>query len=155
LIATEQPDNVEPILEQALEIVNRAEDANFKASALTSIAQSYRKFGQENQAVELLDRAAKIADINSHTLAKIAQQYWQTGQEAKATQIAINLPDANQDVLVLIIIQKAKQGEYSQALQLVAFFKGMERKVFAPKHIIDIDFDRRFISGDWSTGKSG
>jgi tetratricopeptide (TPR) repeat protein len=177
LIATEQPDNVEPILEQALEIVNRAEDANFKASALTSIAQSYRKFGQENQAVdlleqaleianraedanfkasaltniaqsyrkfgqenqavELLDRAAKIADINSHTLAKIAQQYWQTGQEDKATQIAINLPDANQDVLVLIIIQKAKQGEYSQALQLVAFFKEMERKVFAPKHIAE------------------
>ncbi|MEQ8462036.1 tetratricopeptide repeat protein [Coleofasciculus sp. E1-EBD-02] len=137
LIATEQPDNVEPILEQALEIVNRAEDANFKASALTSIAQSYRKFGQENQAVELLDRAAKIADINSHTLAKVAQQYWQTGQEYKATQIAINLPDANQDVLFDIITEKTKQGEYSQALQLVHFFKGMDRKVFAPKHIAE------------------
>ena len=137
LIATEQPDNVEPILEQALEIANRAEDANFKASALTSIAQSYRKFGQENQAVDLLDRAAKIADINSHTLAKIAQQYWQTGQEDKATQIAINLPDTDQNVLADIIIQKAKEGEYSQALQLVAFFKGMERKVFAPKHIAE------------------
>jgi len=137
LIATEQPDNVEPILEQALGIVNRAEDANFKASALTNIAQSYRKFGQENQAIELLDRAAKIADINSHTLAKIAQQYWQTGQEDKATQIAINLPDANQDVLVDIISQKAKRGDYSQALQLVPFFKGMERKVFAPKHIAE------------------
>lgn len=137
LIATEQPDNVEPILEQALEIVNRAEDANFKASALTSIAQSYHEFGQENQAVELLDRAAKIADINSHTLAKVAQQYWQTGQEDKATQIAINLPDANQDVLVDIITEKAKEGEYSQALQLVAFLKEMERKVFAPKHIAE------------------
>lgn len=137
LIATEKPDNVEPILEQALGIVNRAEDANFKASALTNIAQSYRKFGQENQAIELLDRAAKIADINSHTLAKIAQQYWQTGQEDKATQIAINLPDANQDVLVDIISQKAKRGDYSQALQLVPFFKGMERKVFAPKHIAE------------------
>ncbi|MEQ8539141.1 MAG: hypothetical protein RIB93_17020 [Coleofasciculus sp. D1-CHI-01] len=124
-------------LEQALGIVNRAEDANFKASALTNIAQSYRKFGQENQAIELLDRAAKIADINSHTLAKIAQQYWQTGQEDKATQIAINLPDANQDVLVDIISQKAKRGDYSQALQLVPFFKGMERKVFAPKHIAE------------------
>jgi len=137
LIATEQPDNVEPILEQAMEIVNRAEDANFKASALTSIAHSYRKFGQENQAIELLDRAAKIPDINSHTLAKVAQQYWQTGQEDKATQIAINLPDANQDVLVDIIIQKAKQGEYSQSLQFVAFLKGMDRKVFAPKHIAE------------------
>jgi len=137
LIATEQPDNVESILEQAMELVNRAEDANFKASALTSIAQSYHEFGQQNQAVELLDRAAKISDINSNTLARIAQQYLRMEQEEKATQIAINLPDPDQHVLVDIIIQKAKQGEYSQALQLVAFLKGMERKVFAPKYIAE------------------
>ncbi len=137
LIATEQPDNVESILEQALELVNRAEDANFKASALTSIAQSYHEFGQQNQAVDFLDRAAKISDIDNDKLANIAQQYWQTGQEDKATKIAMNLPDANQNVLAHIIIQKAKRGESSQALQLVPFFKEMDRKMFAPKYIAE------------------